>query len=405
MPSSPLPPLSSSSKLHGTRALLARSSSLSSPKLAKGYGRLDLKQSLSRRQDGTSASLPAMPNPISPTRNTTSQHSDIHSMDNLDANKKRPFAPPTSAQGSDSDGRPVKKAKLATSADNARPNDLVLTPVRPQAPPGAVPTLTELLASTKKSKKKRPAGTTEPMNPEKRQKNSLQERPGAIENIEDGDPMLYQLEDVEMVSGSPAKSLSSISVPDAEDNFVEGGNMVEKIQFDPDLSFLPLATSTQVQDLSPSTPNDPITQPDEGRTGANATDSWESIYAPRPGAVASSSPKDPPDASGSSFKNSFQSSSFPKLSCPIYNSQFDSAVAMQVDMADKLLEKDVDYGHWLKDPYGNWKNDDDRSEHSIEDPSSSPGFSPSDRDAMREGRGESGLGYGYGKAFECDQSF
>ena len=401
MSSSPLPPLSSSSKLHDTRALLARSSSLSSPKVTKGYGRPDLNQSLTCRQDGTFASLPAIPSPTSPMRNTTSQHSV--------ANKKRSFAPPTSAQGSDPDGRPVKKAKLTTLADNARPNDLVVTPERPQVPPSAVPTLTELLASTKKSKKKRLASTIEPMNPEQRQKNSLQEWPGPIENIEDGDaildaPMLYRLEDVEMVSGSPAKSLSSISVPDAEDNFVEGEIMVERIEFDPDSPFRPLATSTQVQDPpapSPSVPNDPITQPDEGRPGGNATDSWESIYAPRPGAIGpipSSSLRDPPDASGSPFKNSFQSSS--KLSYPMYNSQFESAVAMQVDMVDKLLEKDVDYGRWLKDPYAN-DDGDVRSENSIEDPSSSPGFSPGD--AMRGG-GENELSYGYGKAFEYDQS-
>ncbi|KIM34931.1 hypothetical protein M413DRAFT_32913 [Hebeloma cylindrosporum] len=130
---------------------------------------------------------------------------------------------------------------------------------------------------------------------------------------------------------SPTKSLYSLAGSDSEDDVDEledepglgiGGNEV-------DLSFNPMATSTQ----RPFVPR---------KSGASqpAGDSWASVYGevgPRPPQPASSA------------------NSFPY----VYNSQFESDVAKQVDRVDKLLEKDVDYDGWLKDPEEGEEDDED----------------------------------------------
>ena len=111
---------------------------------------------------------------------------------------------------------------------------------------------------------------------------------------------------------SPTKSLSSLAGSDSEDD-------VDELEDPGDISFNPVATSTQ--------------HPFVGhKSGASQPtgDSWASVY----GDVG---PRQVPASSANSFPYA-------------YNSQFESDVAKQVDRVDKLLEKDVDYDGWLKDP-------------------------------------------------------
>lgn len=114
---------------------------------------------------------------------------------------------------------------------------------------------------------------------------------------------------------SPTKSLSSLAGSDSEDDVeeLEDPGIANEL----DLSFNPVATSTQ--------------HPFVPRKSEPTGDSWASVY----GDVG---PRMPPPASSA---NSFAYA---------YNSQFESDVAKQVDRVDKLLEKDVDYDGWLKDP-------------------------------------------------------
>jgi len=105
---------------------------------------------------------------------------------------------------------------------------------------------------------------------------------------------------------SPAKSLSSLAASDSED---EDEDQALGLDLSPS-SFHPFATSTQHREGGRKGQHDLTSSPflaDNGRSGAGLS-----------------------------------------LGFGGYNSQFD--VAGQVDKVDKLLEKDVDYEGWLRDP-------------------------------------------------------
>lgn len=104
---------------------------------------------------------------------------------------------------------------------------------------------------------------------------------------------------------SPTKSLSSLAGSDSEDEDDEVNDKGLDINFSPS-SFNPYATSTQHQNYHHEGQNSPFL----GESGK----------------------------AGTALSLGFGG----------YNSQFD--VAGQVDKVDKLLEKDVDYEGWLRDP-------------------------------------------------------
>jgi hypothetical protein len=203
-------------------------------------------------------------------------------------------------------------------------------PVTPKKP--AIPTLTDLLASAKKGKGSPKRASTKPPSRIAEAKPILNKAPfpsiaSAAPYDEDNPYMLdpYAISaqpvdpdlPVDVDLQSPTKSLSSLAGSDSEDDVdeLEGSEIANEL----DLSFNPVATSTQHAFAA-------------RKSGASQPtgDSWASVY----GDVG---PRLPPASSANSFPYA-------------YNSQFESDVAKQVDKVDKLLEKDVDYDGWLKDP-------------------------------------------------------
>lgn len=164
-----------------------------------------------------------------------------------------------------------------------------------------LPTLTELLASAKKGKKslkglKSKSAEEEPV--------SNFRFPSPLPAFEDNpymlDPYAISVDHSALdLDISPSKSLSSLAGSDSED---EDDDQAPALNFSPS-SFNPFATSTQHQNY-----------PHERRGSPFLREKGKAL----------------------------------SLGFGGYNSQFD--VAGQVDKVDKLLEKDVDYEGWLRDP-------------------------------------------------------
>jgi len=181
-------------------------------------------------------------------------------------------------------------------------NPLPTTPKRQN-----LPTLTELLASAKKGKK-----SLKGVKPKPTEEEPIAEFhfPPPLPVSEDNPYMLdpyaisvdHSVLDIDI---SPTKSLSSLAGSDSEDEDDDVNDKALDINFSPS-SFNPYATSTQHQNH----PHEGCSSPFLGESG-------------KAGAALS-------------------------LGFGGYNSQFD--VAGQVDKVDKLLEKDVDYEGWLRDP-------------------------------------------------------
>ncbi len=426
------------------------------------------------------SSLSAIPFSTSPKRHITPQHSDH---DQFNTNNKRIFiSPRTPTKGSDEEGRKLKKARTLPlieassssksgsrwSAANLTPssvthaNDRATAPTSvnadEQVPAGltssAVPTLTELLASAKKAKKKRPI-SNKASGLERKEKDkppapapAPEPRPDTrdldpTESADEGNPYFFNAfsivqnlnndpktahsldvnaeklpfdseseidqlaDDVDLDLASPTKSLSSIAASDDEvEGDVDQSNLADKFVLNS--PFRPLATSTQVQPqyerprgpfISKSNSNPRC---DEGNKQLNMTDSWASVYAPRPGAAIAPSPSN--NVRGTSgpsgkAKDGSMPLSHPTSSYAMYNSQFESAVAAHVDKVDKLLEKDVDFEAYAKALYDDKRtNLEEEGGDLILDGDSHSSGSLEDRSCPN------GLSYGYGKAFDYDQS-
>ena len=337
----PIPFTASPSLLPIDRPTASISSPLSSPRVTKVYRRLRQDQLLEK-----STSLPAIPSaaalfPLPPTPTTPTRNRD----DSINVNNKRPF---------DSPDRAVKKARTMPSLDSSpvatgsprfatvfqpsTPHDedgtnspLPTTPKRQN-----LPTLTELLASAKKGKKKphspkglKPksavgAGVVSSTKSKLRFPSPLLYPPAppllpAEDNPYMLDPYAISVNHSALELGvdldlSPTKSLSSLAGSDSEDE--DEDDEVKRqalgLDFSPS-SFNPYATSTQHAHEGRSKEHfitSPHSSPFIGENG-------------RPGGTLS-------------------------LGFGGYNSQYD--VAGQVDKVDKLLEKDVDYEGWLRDP-------------------------------------------------------
>ena len=257
-----------------------------------------------------SASLPAIPLeplpsfPTTPTRNTNENNKRVLYSPDRSVKKARTMSSP--------DTSPIAggSPRLATVFQPSTLKEDGTNPPLPTTPKGQnLPTLTELLASAKKGKKKlhSPKGlklksavgvdidlTTEPTT-----KFRFPSHPPAA--LEDNPYMLdpFAIGVNHEINISPAKSLSSLAGSDSEDEEDEDDELKQPLDLSPS-SFNPYVTSTQ-------------------HKGPFLTS---------------------PHSSGRSAGLS--------LGFGAYNSQFD--VAGQVDKVDKLLEKDVDYGGWLRDP-------------------------------------------------------
>jgi hypothetical protein len=169
-----------------------------------------------------------------------------------------------------------------------------------------LPTLTELLASAKKGKK-----SLKGLKPKSAEEEPVTKIrfPSPLPVSEDNPYMLdpYAISVDHSVLDpdiSPTKSLSSLAGSDSEDEDDGVNDQALDLNFSP--SFNPYATSTQRQNYPHEGRNSPFLR-ENGKAGAALS-----------------------------------------LGFGGYNSQFD--VAGQVDKVDKLLEKDVDYEGWLRDP-------------------------------------------------------
>ena len=264
---------------------------LPSPHATKVYGRRENFTSLS----AIPSSLPLPPIPTTPTRNRD---------DTINDNSKRPLYTPD---------RAVKRARTMPSLDSSPaaagfgvPQDvpLLTTPKRQN-----LPTLTELLASAKKGKKHQSPKSVKPKSTDVdsstkptsdlRFPSPLEDNPYML------DPYAISVNHSKLDPDfSPTKSLSSLAGSDSEDEDDELKHRVLGLDLSPNpSSFNPYATSTQHQHY-----------PYEGDNGHVFTKAGEVL----------------------------------SLGFSGYNSQFD--VAGQVDKVDKLLEKDLDYEGWLRDP-------------------------------------------------------
>ena len=292
-----------------------------SPRVTKTYGRHN---SSPNQPLEASASLPAIP--LTPTRDTSTNAN----------NKRAALEPPASP----SDGRALKKTRtmpaVALQAQTALPPS-PHTPPRPVVQPNSsppspmpvtpkkptIPTLTDLLASAKKGKGSPKRASTKPRSrvpdpPVARKAPFPSIAPYDEDNPYMLDPYAISAQGVDLDLPvdidlqSPTKSLSSLAGSDSEDD-------IDELDDPGDISFNPVATSTQHPFIG-------------HKSGASQPtgDSWASVY----GDVG---PRQVPASSSNSFPYA-------------YNSQFESDVAKQVDRVDKLLEKDVDYDGWLKDP-------------------------------------------------------
>ncbi|KAF9485400.1 hypothetical protein BDN70DRAFT_871451 [Pholiota conissans] len=385
--------------------ILPKPSFSSALSLGKSSGSPKAYRLAPRKLDGSSFFV-LPPPPTSPTRNIQRLSPDVLSpiadasnrdrlSNDLNTNNKRPRPRRSvSAMGVSGDGderapqkirtessiKNVTRYTVATSPIQAAGDTVALPsssitspPATPQRP--KVPTLTELLASSKKVK-----GTTSPnrrpfskrkfiaschdydtvdrslkitkpplyMSPPRR----LHSAAPVIDPYADDadfdaivaannappdpqddpyfDPYVYDLP----VDGdaSPAKSLSSLAGSDSEEDGEDQSRGYDFAQTkevfrgrtSPDFVFQPPVTSTQQGPFENST---------------TRQDSWASVYGP---------------ASNSNNKNTVDLASRPPPSSgslyPAYNSQFEAEVARKVDTVSQLLDKDVDYAGWLRDP-------------------------------------------------------
>jgi len=168
-----------------------------------------------------------------------------------------------------------------------------------------LPTLTELLASAKKGKK-----SLKGLKPKSVEEEPVSKFPfpSPLPASEDNpymlDPYAISVDHSVLEPDiSPTKSLSSLAGSDSEDEDDEVNDQALDLNLSPS-SFNPYATSTQYQNH-------------EGRGNPFLHDNGKA---------------------GTALSLGFGG----------YNSQFN--VAEQVDKVDKLLEKDVDYEGWLRDP-------------------------------------------------------
>jgi hypothetical protein len=215
----------------------------------------------------------------------------------------------------------VKKARTMPSlgsspvaAEFGIPQD-VFPPTTPKRQ--NLPTLTELLASAKKGKKVQSPKGLKPKSADvdsNTKPTSNFRFPSPLPASEDNpymlDPYAISVNHSELDPDlSPTKSLSSLAGSDSEDE--DGDGELKDpglgLAFSPS-SFNPYATSTQHQNYPYS---------------GHVTSPHSSPFLGENGKALS-------------------------LGFGGYNSQFD--VAGQVDKVDKLLEKDVDYEGWLRDP-------------------------------------------------------
>ena len=276
---------------------------LSSPRVTKVYARQEQSPSL----PAIPSSLPLPPVPTTPTRNRD---------DTINDNNKRPFYSPD---------RAVKKARTMPSLDSPSvaaefgiPQDVSLptTPKRQN-----LPTLTELLASAKKGKKAQSPKGLKPKSVDvdsSTKPTSNFRFPSPLPAFEEDNPCMLDPYAISVNHSeldpyiSPTKSLSSLAGSDSEDEDGDGESKhpVMGLGFSPS-SFNPYATSTQ----HPSAGNN------------------RHVMSPHGSPFLAEDGK-----SGAALSLGFGG----------YNSQFD--VAGQVDAVDKLLEKDVDYEGWLRDP-------------------------------------------------------
>lgn len=323
-------------------------------------------------------------------RHPISHLAKTYAHDSININNKRTLDVLHSYPDAERDGRKSKKAKSISSADVAE-----IPRLQAQDHP-AVPTLTELLASAKKGKKKRPSVgkpqlhlfASKPRSEDNREVLSVEDDVPYDKTLETPTKSRQEydfyshIDDFDMDVLSPVKSLSAIA--DAPDDEEEGlGQPAISGQFVLDSSFHPLATSTQMQDghhpsASKSDANQfVITQPDNLPRPRGNADSWESIYAP---------PRRDDDLPLPALTSSKSKDSlFPQLS---YDLQFESAVAAQVEKVNKLLQRDVGYVNRERED----EDEDDAENSSFEGGNS------------RRGSAKEGYGFGYGKAFEYDQS-
>lgn len=172
-----------------------------------------------------------------------------------------------------------------------------------------LPTLTELLASAKKGKK-----SLKGLKPKSTEKATR--FPSPLPDLEDNpymlDPYAISVDHSALdIDISPTKSLSSLAGSDSEDEDDEVNDQALALNSSP-MSFNPYATSTQHKNYS-----------HEGHA----------LMSPHNSPFLCESGK-----TGTALSLGFGA----------YNSQFD--VAGQVEKVDKLLEKDVDYEGWLRDP-------------------------------------------------------
>ena len=243
-----------------------------------------------------SSSLPAILSnlPLPPVPTTPSPNLD----DNVNDNNKRPLYTPD---------RTMKKARTMPSLGSppvvGGSSPSPTTPKRQN-----LPTLTELLASAKKGKKSMKG--LKPKSAEEEPVSNFR-FPSPLPALEDNpymlDPYAISVDHSALeLDLLPTKSLSSLAGSDSEDEDEEANDQALDLNFSPS-SFNPYATSTQHQNY-----------PHEGH--ANSPLLHENGKA------------------GTALSLGFGR----------YNSQFD--VAGQVDKVDKLLEKDVDYEGWLRDP-------------------------------------------------------
>ncbi|KAJ3513858.1 hypothetical protein NLJ89_g2720 [Agrocybe chaxingu] len=293
--------------------------------------------------------------------------SPLVSLDSRTKTPPRTPTRPTAAPAAEGSGSTIPGLELAKAS--AAP----ATPVTPESKQKkTLPTLTELLASAKKGRStKKPPSKAKEVEVPVVEEQSGEDPEDIIEDALDfglGADLDIPRDENPFDLASPTKSLSSLAgdSEDEEDEIEDD----EKISFDVG-SFNPVATSTQIPDGRGPFVSKANTaaegQPTAGGSQHN-TDSWASIYASgsgssKPKPNPSSHPKSSYPASSNPLRGSAYpppASSFPNpYAYASYNSQFESAVAEQVDRVDKLLEKDVDYEGWLRDPYADEVPDDE----------------------------------------------
>ena len=268
------------------------------------------------------ALLPLPPVPTTPTRNqddTTNDHNKrlFDSTEHDRASKK-------ARTMSSLESSPIAAGFPPPSAKDGANPSLPATPKR------NLPTLTELLASAKKGKQK--LHSPKSLKPKSAVSVSVDSATNnkskfcfpsplpPLPAVSEDNPFMLDPYAISVDHSAleldidpdslPTKSLSSLAGSDSEDEDDEPKYKGLAFDFS---SFHPYATSTQHQNYA-----------HEGRKGHGSPFLGENGRTTTSGGAALS------------------------LGFGGYNSQFD--VAAQVDKVDKLLEKDVDYEGWLRDP-------------------------------------------------------